>query len=119
MCSSDLEQELAEQRGSHVIVARNLLATLRERDLAKAALEIASETGLAHRPVADGQRVTGIYRRSVMLASGRFAVLDGGIGFSLVPWKPEAEPRLGRQVSVVVRGASATWQLGKQRGISI
>jgi len=46
--------------------------------------------------VADGQRVAGIYRRSVMLASGRYATLDDGIGFSLVPWKPLIEPRLGK-----------------------
>ena len=51
---------------------------------------------LEHRPVADGQRVAGIYRRSVMLASGRYAMLDDGIGFSLVPWKPLIEPRLGK-----------------------
>jgi hypothetical protein len=59
--------------------------------------DIAAETGLEHRPVADGQRVAGIYRRSVMLASGRYAMLDDGMGFSLVPWKPVIEQRLGQQ----------------------
>ncbi|PSD21926.1 hypothetical protein C7E12_23135, partial [Stenotrophomonas maltophilia] len=35
------------------------------------------------------QRVAGIrYRRSIMFASGRFAMLDDGLGFTLVPWKP-------------------------------
>ncbi|MBB6290642.1 hypothetical protein HDC32_005350 [Pseudomonas sp. JAI120] len=38
---------------------------------------------MEHRPLADGQRVAGIYRRSVMLASGRYAMLDDGMGFSL------------------------------------
>jgi hypothetical protein len=47
--------------------------------------------------VADGQRVAGIYRRSVMLASGRYAMLDDGMGFSLVPWRPVIEQRLGQQ----------------------
>jgi hypothetical protein len=55
---------------------------------------------LEHRPVADGQRVAGIYRRSVMLASGRYATLDDGMGFSLVPWKPMIEQRLGSDGSV-------------------
>ena len=63
------EQGLAERRGQRVILARNLLGTLRNRELAQAAKGIAAETGLEHRPVADGQRVAGIYRRSVMLAS--------------------------------------------------
>ncbi|WP_430501970.1 DUF3363 domain-containing protein [Escherichia coli] len=49
---------------------------------------MAAETGLEHRSVTDGQRVAGIYRRSVMLSSGRYAMLDDGMGFSLVPWRP-------------------------------
>jgi hypothetical protein len=89
------EQGLAERRGQRVILARNLLGTLRNRELAQAAKDIAAETGLEHRPVADGQRVAGIYRRSVMLASGRYAMLDDGMGFSLVPWKPVIEQRWG------------------------
>ncbi|KLD74570.1 type VI secretion protein, partial [Xanthomonas hyacinthi DSM 19077] len=82
------EHGLAERRGQRVILARNLLAKLRARELVKTAQDIAAETGLEHRPVADARRVAGIYRRSVMLTSGRYALLDDGMGFSLVPWKP-------------------------------
>src|SRR3546814_3659102 len=71
------EQGLAERRGQRVILARNLLGTLRNRELAQAAKDIAAETGLEHRPAADGQRMAGIYRRSVMLASGRYAMQIG------------------------------------------
>jgi hypothetical protein len=99
-----------------VVLARNLLGTLRGREIDSAAKTIAAETGLTHRPVADGERVTGTYRRNVQLASGRFAMLDDGIGFSLVPWKPVVEQRLGQQVSAIVRGSSVTWELGRQRG---
>ncbi len=113
------EQGLAERRGQRVILARNLLRTLRNRELTQAAKDIATETGLKHRPVADGQRVTGIYRRSVMLASGRYAMLDDGMGFSLVPWRPVIERQLGRQVSAVLQGGAASWQIGRQRGASI
>jgi hypothetical protein len=60
--------------------------------------------------------VTGTYRRDVQLASGRFAMLDDGIGFSLVPWRPVVEQRLGQQVSAIIRGSSVTWELGRQRG---
>ncbi|MDC6176153.1 DUF3363 domain-containing protein [Ralstonia solanacearum] len=110
------EQGLAEHRGQRVVLARNLLATLRGRELTKAAQDIAAETGLEHRPVADGQRVAGIYRRSVMLASGRYAMLDDGIGFSLVPWKPAVEQRLRHQVAAVVRGDGVSWEIGRQHG---
>ena len=114
-----VEQGLAERRGQHVILARNLLATLRGREVAAAAQDIAAETGLAHRPVADGEHITGVYRSSVMLASGRFAMLDDGMGFSLVPWKPVIEQRLGQTISAVVRGNSVSWELARQRGPSI
>ena len=113
------EQGLAERRGLRVILARNLLGTLRNRELTQAAKDIAAETGLEHRPVADDQRVAGIYRRSVMLASGRYAMLDDGMGFSLVPWKPVIEQRLGLQVAATVRSGGVSWEIGRQRALSV
>ena len=111
------EQGLAERRGQRVILARNLLGTLRHRELAQAAKSIAAETGLKHRPAADGLRVAGIYRRSVMLASGRYAMLDDGMGFSLVPWRPVLDKRLGKQAEVTVLGNSQSWKFGKNQGV--
>ncbi|MCI4214285.1 relaxase/mobilization nuclease and DUF3363 domain-containing protein [Dickeya dianthicola] len=113
------KQGLAERRGQRVVLARNLLATLRNRELVQVAQDIAAETGLEHRPVSDGQRVSGIYQRSVMLASGRYAMLDDGMGFSLVPWKPVIEQRLGQQLAAMVRGGTVSWEFGRQRGPSI
>ncbi|MDD5364801.1 MAG: relaxase/mobilization nuclease and DUF3363 domain-containing protein [Gallionellaceae bacterium] len=113
------EQGLAKHRGHRVVLARNLLVTLRGRELAKIAKDIAAETGLEHRPVADGQRVAGVYRRSVMLASGRYAMLDDGMGFSLVPWKPVIERHLGQTVTAAMRINGVSWELGRQRGLAI
>ncbi|EMB4104945.1 relaxase/mobilization nuclease and DUF3363 domain-containing protein [Pseudomonas aeruginosa] len=113
------EQGLAQRRGKRVILARNLLGTLRNRELAQAAKDIAAETGLEHRPLADGQRVAGIYRRSIMLASGRFAMLGDGLGFTLVPWRPVIEQRLGQSLAATVRGGYVSWELGRQRGPSL
>ena len=101
-----------------MILARNLLGTLRNRELAQAAKDIAAETGLEHRLVSDGQRVVGIYRRSVMLASGRYAMLDDGIGFSLVPWKLVIDQRMGQQLIATMRSGGVSWEIGRQRGIS-
>ncbi|MDX1253356.1 MAG: relaxase/mobilization nuclease and DUF3363 domain-containing protein [Gammaproteobacteria bacterium] len=114
-----VEQGLAEWRGQRVIFARDLLATLCSREVNAVAKTIAAETGLAHRFVGDEERVTGIYRRSVQLASGRFAMLDDGMGFSLVPWKPVIEQRLGQTISAVIRGNSVSWELARQLGPSI
>ncbi|BCB72828.1 hypothetical protein HMEPL2_31790 [Vreelandella aquamarina] len=114
-----VDQGLAEKRGQRIVLARNLLRTLRNRELVQAVKDIAAETGQEHRPVADGQRVAGIYRRSVMLASGRFAMLDDGMEFRLVPWKPVIEQRLGQQVAGTVRGREVSWELGRKRTPSI
>ncbi|WP_257645813.1 DUF3363 domain-containing protein [Ottowia beijingensis] len=112
------ELGLAERRGQQVILARNLPGTLRNREVAQAAKDIAADTGLEHRPTADGQRVSGIYRRSVMLASGRYAMLDDGMGFSLVPWKPVIEHRLGQQLAATGRGGGVSWEVGRRPGLS-
>ena len=112
------ELGLAERRGQQVILARNLPGTLRNREVAQAAKDIAADTGLEHLPTADGQRVSGIYRRSVMLASGRYAMLDDGMGFSLVPWKPVIEHRLGQQLAATVRGGGVSWEIGRRPGLS-
>jgi len=44
-------------------------------------------------------------------------MLDNGMGFTLVPWKPVIEQRLGQQPAVTVRGGAVNWELGRQRDI--
>ena len=117
---SMLEAEgLATRRGQRLILARDLLTTLRTRDVARAGKRMAGETGLDHRAVGDGDTVRGVYRRSMMLASGRFAMLDDGVGFSLVPWKPVLEQRLGREVRAMVRGGTVSFDFSRQRGLGV
>lgn len=62
--------------------------------------------------------MTGIYRRSVMLASGRYAMLDDGRSFSLVPWKPVIEQQMGKEITATLHG-NAAWEIRRQRGMSI
>ena len=86
-----VREGLAERRGQRTTLARNLLATLRARELEGVAAKVQAESGLVYRPVVDGAPISGTFRRSVLLASGRFAMLDDGVGFSLVPWRPIIE----------------------------
>lgn len=51
-----------------------------------------------------------------MLASGRYAMLDDGLGFSLVPWKPVIDQQIGQQLAATVRGGGAIWMLSRKRG---
>ena len=110
-------QGLAEWRGQQGVLATNLLATLRDRELVEVGKALGKGTGQPYRAVQDGEQASGIYRRSIQLVSGRFAMLDDGVSFILVPWRQAVERRLGQQVSAIMRGQSITWQLERGRSI--
>ncbi|MCC5984910.1 MAG: DUF3363 domain-containing protein, partial [Rhodobacteraceae bacterium] len=114
-----------ERQGQRIILQRNLLATLRQREVDAVGERLSAETGLPHRPAGAGEHVTGTYRRQLRLSSGRYAMIeglgpDGGRSFQLVPWSREIEPRLGQHVSGVVRdGGGIDWSLGRKRGLGV
>ena len=74
--------------------------------------KLAAETGQPFNRAGSGEYVAGSYRQRFTLASGRFAMIDDGLGFQLVPWTPSLEKQLGRHVSGVAR-ASVTGPLGE------
>ena len=113
-----VEHQLAEPRDGHAVLTRDAVATLRQRDLAAGAAKIAAETGRDYRPIREGQAISGTYRRALWFASGQFAVIDDGGGFSLVPWRPVLAGREGQAMGAIVRGDSVTWQLGRHRTLS-
>ncbi|MEV4782886.1 DUF3363 domain-containing protein [Burkholderia sp. LMU1-1-1.1] len=45
----------------------------------------------------------------------------GAIPFEplLAPWKPAIKPRSGQQLAATVRGGRASWQIGRQLGLSV
>jgi hypothetical protein len=111
---------LARRQGQRIIFARDLLDTLRKRDLTAAAATLSTETGLAYRPLVEGEHVAGVYRQRLSLSSGRFAMIDNGLGFQLVPWRPALEQRLGQQVSgVLAPGGNVDWSFGRTRGLGL
>ena len=114
------QQGMAERQGQRVMFARDLINTLRRQELDGAASELSAETGLAHRPAAEGEHVSGIYRQRITLSSGRFAMIDDGMGFQLVPWRPALEQQLGKQVAgVMAPGGGVDWSLGRKRGLGL
>jgi len=114
------EEGLARRQGQRVIFARDLLNTLRRQDLAEAASRLTAETGLVHRPAADGERVAGIYRQRVTLSSGRFVMIDDGLGFQLLPWRPALDRHTNEHVAgVVLPGGRVDWSLGRNRSLGI
>ena len=111
---------LASRQGGRTLFARDLLDTLRRREIDVAAAKLSAETGLPRIGSAEGEHVAGVYRQRVQLASGRFAMIDNGLGFELVPWKPTLEEHIGRHVSgVAQRGGSVAWSFGRTRVLGI
>ena len=72
------------------------------------------------RPSTEGGHLSGAYGQRVTLSSGRFAMIDDGMGFQLVPWRPALEQQLGRQVGgVVTPDSNVDWSFGRKRGLGI
>ena len=113
-------QGLAERQARGITFSRNLIDTLRRREVQALGEKLAAETGRPFHPSAAGEYVAGTYRQRFALASGRFAVIDDGLGFQLVPWSPSLEKQLGRHVSGVARGdGGIDWGFGRTRGIGL
>ncbi len=113
-----VEQDLARRQGQRVIFTRDLINTLRRRELDEAASKLSAHTGLAHRLCAEGEHVSGICRQRVTLASERFVMIDDGLGFQLVTWRPALEQRLGQQVSgTLPPGGGIDWSFQRKRGL--
>ena len=100
--------------------ARDLIQTLRQREVDQVAASLRGTTGRPASLPQDGDHVAGVYRRRLDLASGRFAVLDDGMGFQLVPWSPRLERHLGEAVTGQMRSRTAvTWDLGRSKSVGI
>jgi hypothetical protein len=46
-------------------------------------------------------------------------MIDDGLGFSLVPWRPVIEKEICREVVGVMRGTDVHWQLGRKLGLGV
>ncbi|SDX59967.1 DUF3363 domain-containing protein, partial [Celeribacter indicus] len=112
------QRDATRARDGRVFYRRSLLATLREREVARVGAEMVESKGLAFRAATDGENVSGKFTGTVQLSSGKFAVVEKSHEFTLVPWRPLIDRQIGREVMGVVQGGSVSWQLGRQRGLS-
>ncbi|GEP57637.1 relaxase/mobilization nuclease domain-containing protein [Reyranella soli] len=114
------DEGLARRQGQRIILQRDLLNTLRRRELDAVGEKLSAETGLPHVKGAAGEHVEGVYRQRLTLSSGRFAMIDNGLGFQLVPWSREIERKLGQHVAGVARdGGGIEWSLGRKRDLGL
>jgi len=105
---------LADQAGR---LRPGLLATLKDEELARVSENIAAGGRAAAGAGRPGDLVQGVYQRRVDLASGRFAMIDDGLGFQLVPWTKALDDRLGQEVKgTMTPGGGVDWAIGRKRG---
>jgi type IV secretory pathway VirD2 relaxase len=115
-----IEQQLVEQDGGDLLIKRNMLAILRQREVRAVAGQLSKDLGIPFEEAAPGKPIEGTYRRSINLASGRYALIEKSREFTLVPWRPELEKQIGRTVSGIMRtGGGVSWTIGRQRGPQI
>lgn len=115
-----VEQGFAERQDQRISFGRNLIDTLRRRELEAAGDKLATETGQPFNRAGSGEFVAGTYRQRLTLASGRFAMIDDGLGFQLAPWTPSLEKQLGRHVSGVARDdGGIDWSFGRKRRLGL
>ena len=110
-----IAEGLAQEEQGRVVIRANLLAALRRRELSRVAGQLSDELGLGYAEAKPGERIEGIYRRPVELASGRYALIEKSREFTLVPWRPVLDRHLDRQVSGLMRGDGINWTIGRQR----
>lgn len=110
-----MAQDFSEVVDGRFSMRPGSLDVLRQRELSAAGAQLSSELGLNFVLTEEGERVEGILRRRVNLASGRFAVLENGRDFTLVPWRPVLERHMGKEVSALARHGSISWTIGRGR----
>ena len=114
-----LKAGLAVEGEEGVRFGGDMLARLRQRELLAVSGRLSEEFGLPARAGETGERVSGVLRRRLDLASGRFGLMEGASELVLVPWRPELERQLGRALEGRVGPGGFSWSRGRARGIEI
>jgi type IV secretory pathway VirD2 relaxase len=94
-----IAQGLAVRENEMFQPVPNLLDKLRIRDIQQTGLLLSKKLGLTFSEIVDGEQSSGVFRQTIVIASGKFAVVERNREFILVPWRPSMEQARGRQIS--------------------
>ncbi|WP_236843343.1 DUF3363 domain-containing protein [Bradyrhizobium icense] len=109
----------ATAKDGQISVPRRAIAALDRQEIARAGGAMASAR------IEPGEFVSGTLVGSTYLASARYAMLetlsgDGGLGFTLVPWQPVLDNRIGQHIAGVMRDTgNMDWSFGRKRGLGL
>jgi type IV secretory pathway VirD2 relaxase len=106
--------------GGRFRAPNDLMGQLESAEISRVGRKLAAQRAAEWRPAVTGETVSGRLVGQARLASGRFAMIDDGLGFSLVPWNNVLERRLGQTVSSIpMPGGGVNWTFGRNRGLGL
>jgi type IV secretory pathway VirD2 relaxase len=115
-----VDMGLAATKDGNIRVPVHTLTTLERQEVNRVGQQMAADRGLAFVPTRAGEYVSGRLAGVASLVSGRFVIIDNGLGFQLVPWQPLLEKRIGQHVAGLQReDGSIEWTFGRNRGLSL
>jgi hypothetical protein len=115
-----VEIGLATAKDGKIHIPVGTVATLERQEVDRMGQQMARDRGLTYMPANAGEYVSGRLAGVASLISGRFAMIDNGLGFQLVPWQPLLEKRIGQHISGLQReDGGIEWTWGRNRGLSL
>jgi Protein of unknown function (DUF3363) len=110
----------ATAKDGNIHIPASTVATLQRQEVERVGQQMARERGLTYVPAKAGDYVSHRLAGIASLVSGRFAMIDNGLGFQLVPWQPLLEKHIGRHITGLQReDGGIEWTLGRNRGLSL
>ncbi|MGB6230160.1 MAG: DUF3363 domain-containing protein [Litorimonas sp.] len=100
----------------HEALPKEALGRLEAMDLQDAGAELSEKIGKPYAASGVSRRIEGIYREAVERPSGTFAVIERARDFTLVPWRPIMERRLGKSISGRVSAGGISWDATGRQG---
>jgi len=98
---------------------KDLVARLEGGEIERAGKSLEAKTRLPFHLAKEGERVAGVFTGTRNLVSGRYALIENAHEFTLVPWRPVMDERLGRQISGVLRDGGVSWDFTRARGLGV
>jgi type IV secretory pathway VirD2 relaxase len=100
-------------------VPKDLIGRLERQEIERTGKSLEGQTRLPFRVANEGERIKGIFTGTTQLVSGKYALIENTHEFTLVPWRPVMDERLGRQISGIVRDSGISWDFERKRGLGI
>lgn len=115
-----VEMGHATAKDGNIHISASTVATLQRQEVERVGQQMARERGLTYVPASAGDYVSGRLAGIASLVSGRFAMIENGLGFQLVPWQPILEKRIGQHITGLQRDdGGIEWTLGRNRDLSL